>query len=263
MTTSTTDTPYLRRAEFLPEFAARWEPGQHVSLLGPTGRGKSTLMAQLLPLASSHEQAVIMAPKGRDPAFAALGRHTSRWPPKRPLGPLGIFQNHDDKPRPEIWRLEIPPIKPSGGSPQAQEEAVARYFRTMRGLFASVLAGAMARPEQPKDSQVIILDDSRILSDPKQMNLGMLVTANMMIGRSKKVSVVNNIQAPRWVPRELLDQATHVLIWRNRDKDVVKRLAEISGEFEPKWIEEEIANLDYHEALWIDGAADEVYVVGP
>ena len=54
----------MSRAEFLAEFGPNLKPGDHVSLIGPTGRGKSTLWGQTIPHCTAFDVVVVMAPKG-------------------------------------------------------------------------------------------------------------------------------------------------------------------------------------------------------
>lgn len=243
----------LSREEGVDELSARWGVGEHVTLLGPTGRGKSTLMSQVLPKLV-HDRIVICCPKGADPAYSELGHPTMVWPPKRPWqdqlkAVVGQQEDrHASGEGPQVWRIEVPVRK-------------LEDFSTLAGIYHRVLGDAMARREGRRDSVVILLDDSRLISDAKHMNLGPLVTANLMIGRSKGVSIVNNYQAPRWIPREGLDQVTHLLLWRNRDRDVVDRLAEI-GDLDGDVIREILGRLSFHECLWIDCRADELFVIG-
>lgn len=79
----------LTRGEFLDMFAAEYGSGQHVTFLGPTQRGKTTLSHQMLAQVISPEMRVHMLatkPKGRDPVMAKAAerlnlRIVSEWPP--------------------------------------------------------------------------------------------------------------------------------------------------------------------------------------
>lgn len=243
----------IGRADFLAQLGAEWRPGDHLSCLGPTGRGKSTLIGELIPRATRHDVVAVLSPKGADPAYAALGHPTRVWPPRRHwTEQLGILitghDRHEEDPGPLVWRVEVPIRKPED-------------FIALRGLYSTVLHSILARPENVKTSLMVVVDDSRFVCDPRSMRLEAPVRNGLIIGRSKKVTMVNNFQAPRWVPREGLDQVTHVLIWRNRDRDVAKRLTEISGSIDPREIEAAILNLGYHDHLWVDGRADEWRIV--
>lgn len=243
--------PRISRAQAVKSLGARWQPGDHMTLIGPTGRGKSTLMSQMLPHAQ-HDSIIILSPKGADPTYSKLGLGVKQWPPKQDFWDRlsEVFAGVPDRhaARPVIWRVEVP-IK------SLQD------FERVADAYRKVLQSMIERPQNPPDSIAVILDDSRMISDPKQLNLGSLVVGNLLVARSKRVSLVNNYQAPRWVPREGLDQGTQILMWRNRDRDVVRRLGEI-GDLDLDLIRSGLAGLDYYECLWIDGRSDEVFIVG-
>lgn len=241
----------LTRAAFVDELAGSWRPGDHLSTIGPTGRGKSTLIGQLVAAQRTHDEIVILSPKGVDRAYAGLGHPTRVWPPRRPWEERAILalglrpDRHEEGPK--VWRLETPVRK-------------IEDFARLGALYRAALASVLARRENARASLMVVIDDSRFVCD--QLGATKLVTAGLIIGRSKRVSIVNNFQAPRFVPREGLDQITHAIIFRNRDRDVVKRLTDISGDLDPKLVESLLRSLDYHEALWIDGRADRLAVVG-
>jgi hypothetical protein len=77
------------RREFLEEFGSYYKPGQHVTMIGPTQRGKTTLCLQLLKHVVSPElKCVILAgkPPGRDGTMAAAPDILNltvieEWPP--------------------------------------------------------------------------------------------------------------------------------------------------------------------------------------
>lgn len=241
----------MSRAEFIAEFGPNLKPGDHVSLIGPTGRGKSTLWGQVIPACNQFDTVVIMAPKGKDPAFAKLGHPTASWPPRMDWNEklkivLGKPDRQNEHPR--VWRIEVP-IKKEGD----MESRLIPIYRRVMGMVYT-------RTEAEKKSLMLVLDDSKFVCSDR----GMLkaVVNGLMIGRSKKVSIVNNFQRPGLgVPREGLDQITHALIAKNRDRDTAKRLTEISGAVDPKELEAVFGNLGYHEAVWVNGRTDEWHII--
>lgn len=243
----------LDRDDAIAKLGRALKPGEHVTLLGPTGRGKSTVVGDLIPYLD-FDMVAILAPKGADPAYAEHGHSTRSWPPRRAWGETFrvMFGQMDDRQedRPRVWRVETPIRKVSD-------------FAALQGLYGQVLGSVLAKPEsrpgKPGASLAVVVDDTRFTCD--QLRMSKLLTANLIIGRSKRASIISNLQAPRWAPRECLDQVSHCLIWRNRDRDVAKRLAEISGDLDPKLIEAAIGTLGFHDFLWIDGRRDRVFVV--
>lgn len=83
--------PVIGREEFVKQFGKDYSSGQHVTMLGPTQRGKTTLAMQLLSVCTSKERkAVILAgkPDGRDHTMEEAPdmlnmRRITEWPPVR------------------------------------------------------------------------------------------------------------------------------------------------------------------------------------
>lgn len=246
----------LNRAAFTERIAAQWEPGDHLAMIGPTHRGKSTLLSTIIP-ATQFDTVALLCPKGKDPAYAKLGASTKSWPPRRSRLELAgeLFgwpsaQHSSDEDKPRVWRLDVLPLtnKPAD-------------WANMRKVFADVLGEATRRSNTPKSSLLVVLDDSRLICDPRRLKLEAEVVTGLIIGRSKKVSIANMFQAPRYVPREGLDQITHGIIWPNEDRDVAMRLAEVSGYDRAEFMGWLRGLSNYHEALWFDVRARTIAVV--
>lgn len=83
--------PRVPRAEFLSAFGKRYRPGQHVTFLGPTQRGKTTLCIECLHVVINPQfKCLILAgkPPGRDPGLLEWApkylnlRVVQEWPPE-------------------------------------------------------------------------------------------------------------------------------------------------------------------------------------
>jgi hypothetical protein len=225
----------LTRSEFLDLFWSRQEAGQHLACLGPTGRGKTTLMGQLL--VKPPTDGVLIPTLGRpDPALQHLGEPATEWPPRMPLRLL----MHDNIPF--VRRFEHRPRKPSD-------------FGRVRNNYANLLQWMFARP-----GWTIYLPDLQVISDPRMMNLGKQIEQLLLTLRKEKSSVYMDAQAPRWIPSAANDQTSHVLIWKNRDKRVRQRLAEIANIdmdlFD--WLMDDIERFDF---VWVDSITEEIYHV--
>lgn len=246
----------LPRAEFVQRIGEQWEAGDHLAMIGPTHRGKSTLFSAMLPH-TCFDVVAILCPKGKDPAYAKLGASTKSWPPRRQrlevvaeLFGWPHATNTDENEKPRVWRLDALPLtnKPAD-------------WANMRKVFSDVLSEATRRKNNPKTSILVVLDDSRIICDPRRLRLEAEVVTGLIIGRSKKVSIANMFQAPRYVPREGLDQITHGIVWPNEDRDVAMRLAEISGYDRAEFMGWLRGLGNYHEALWFDVRSRTIAIV--
>lgn len=223
----------LGRKPFVDMLTERWKADQHLSLIGPVGRGKTFTARQLLTRRPG--RTLILAPKGPDPTLDGWGHKINRWPP----GPFV------PRPKDGAWRLLLqPPVKRTKDLPAMKES----FGKALEQVFR-------------QGDWTIYVDELQVLADPRMMGLGKLVEQLLVMGRSRKISVVSSIQVPRWAPKAAFDQASHVLMWRQRDKPALKRISEISG-VDTKEVEGLVRTLDFHEFVWVDAHNDELYVVG-
>lgn len=232
------DVETLTRAEFLEEFAARQEPGQHSVFYGPTGRGKSTLIRDALDVGACCLGNIgILNVKGPDKAFSDYGKLMKRWPPMLP-----VEVHKYGEPRPFVVRLE--------GSPKAD-------FKSLRALFESPLKWARGRGDW-----LWIMPDLQPLTDPKMTNLGAEVERMLLTLRAFGSSVWMDAQRPSWIPRAASDQVRHVVVFQNRDLGTVERLREILT-LPAKEMVPLMQGMDRHDFLWLDAIEDELfYVIG-
>jgi hypothetical protein len=239
----------MSRAEFCQELGRLWQPGDHMAQIGPTGRGKSTTLGQLIPH-TNFDTAVLMCIKGKDPAYAHLGHPTRDWPPKMDWSEkLRILLGAPDRQqaRPKVWRIEVPIRK------KADMEA-------RRAVFRRVLDMVYTRSENEKKTVLLVVDDAKVVAKDRLMMDA--IVDGFLIGRSKKVSLVTPFQRPGLgMPREAQDQPTHVLLGKNRDRDTAKRLTEISGAVDPAEIMAAMGGLKFYEFLWIDGRQDDWFTI--
>lgn len=198
---------------FIDLLRDEWEPGEHMSIIAPTGEGKTTVVTSILnDVGRKYELAI--DPKGGDSTLAALGWSRIHRIPAPPEWW-------------EVWKTD-PYRRMAEGEPF--RAIVGRVVRTVHDERR--LTVDLAHTLQEVFNQggwTVAVDEFQILADKRLMGLGKDAERLLIAARDKGVSLVMLFQAPRWVPRAAQDQSKWNLIGLTRDRDVVVRLSEILG----------------------------------
>lgn len=196
-----------------------WRPGQHCSIICPTGGGKSHLIRHgLLPIWRK-SRLIAIDPTADDLNYGVPFRHVSRFPGK--LQRQGVT--------PEWYRL----------TPSLDAEGREATRGVLQGVYR-------------EGAWVVDIDELRVITDPNAPCFGLKPEyENLMLrARKRRVTVIAATQAPRWVPSSFYDQPTHIYIGKILDEVARKRLREISGA-ETKEIVYVVAKLGRFEFLYV------------
>jgi hypothetical protein len=193
--------------EFLEEFSTLWKPGQHVSLIAPTGAGKTTFAHGIV---SRRRYVVALDVKGNDSTLDSFGfLRLTNWPGSRAMAKAVL--DNDNNGRPSRFVL---------GNPNRTEEDAKKLVRSLEHFLDD--AWEMG-------GWTIYADELMILTDRRMMNLSRRVDRMLVAARDRGISFVSSFQAPTWVTPMAAKQSAWVAISYTRDVDVVNRLAEILG----------------------------------
>ena len=220
----------VRWDDFLASFD--WRLGEHVSLIGSTGKGKTTLAMAILPF---RRAVVVWSSK---PADDTIDRFVTQ------PGRLGLR-----KPTPARPYLAIDHWPPPAGQYKVMLRPAAKNWDMQRSTKAFEFHGCVAQIMAPTGGNwCIFADDAYYLCE----HLGMKsdLTDVWAMGRSHGVSLVAATQRPAEIPL-LAYQATHLFLWRENDARNLKRLSEIAAA-DTKLIEATVQSLGPHEVLYVN-----------
>lgn len=187
----------IARADWLPGALREWHPGQHVSVVGPTGSGKSRLAIDLL---RGSRWVAAIGTKRTDGTLDTLlrdgYRRVPRWGAVRHRATIRGPRDERVIVWPE-WRAITDDHNP------IWEEA----------LNSAWLAGGWT----------LFLDELSAISDRQ------LLRALYTQSRSSGVSLLAGTQRPRWVPVETWTEATYVAVFRAHHRGDSDAVADAVG----------------------------------
>lgn len=202
----------------------QWHPGQHVTVLGPTGSGKTVLAHQLAQLRTYVQ---FWSIKSRDVETSALLRQ-------------GWSLTRDQVPDPIPGRPARWVVWPTGSTMRAARAA-------QRDVFGRLLDQAYRQ-----GGWTLLIDELTYVTD----DLGLIrdVRTALRTLRSDHVTVIACAQRPRRIPVEALTESSHIFVFRQPDSYDRDRLAELGGPLPPKELAAEVRALPAYHFLWIDRA---------
>ena len=170
-------TQTIRWSDFYRFFAAHWEQGEHVSIIGPTGRGKSTLAYALLPI---REWSVVTATKTRDETLTKFAKKY-RFKTQQRFRPDYEHQKYI------VW----PHFRKPGD--EAHQQVIFR--ETLDDVYV-------------QGGWCLYIDETWYFE--KVLKLGGLMNTFWSQSRSKDITFMAATQRPRNVPLMMYDQCTHL-----------------------------------------------------
>lgn len=213
--------------DFSRMFSRAYNQGEHVSLVGPTGTGKSVTGVEICRIIGARpardrrpSRVVILADKPRDDTIMRLHKEhdwpiIKEWPPS-------YGQEHCI-----IW-------------PRTSSE------RVQRDIFRPVLDAVYQ-----EGGQTVYIDEAAYFSDPPPDGLGLRGKLGKFwrAARSNKAAVVAGTQRPCAVPRLMWSEPSWVFVFAVEDEEDLKRVAQLSGQ--PLAVWRTVPRLGGHEFLCV------------
>lgn len=216
------------REEFIAE-RFDYKPGEHLTILAPTGNGKTTLAMQLLgEVATEEVPAVVLVMKPKDETAEEFGekngyKRIETWPPrKNPFAakPPGYL----------LW-----PRENWADLDETEVRQSAIFEKTFKDAY--------------RNGNYIIFADELFSLDNE---LGLEGDLNRLWtkGRSMGAGLWGATQRPANIPRNAYSQAQHLFISYDPDKDTRRRYGEIGG-MDPRLIMDAMEDTDEYEWVYV------------
>jgi ABC-type dipeptide/oligopeptide/nickel transport system ATPase component len=199
--------------DFQVMFLRSHRQGEHVSIVGPTGGGKTLVGTELCKLLATRKgknkrpaSVTILTFKPRDDTISALGWPVvKKWPPS-------YGEEHCI-----VW--------PRGGPPSSA-------IRKHRAVFIPLLDTIYA-----EGGQTVYIPEAAYFERPAPGGLSMGGTMEQFwtTARSLKLTLISDTQRPRSVTRLMWSEPSWVIILQPEDDDDLKRIAEMSGAKQSVW----------------------------
>lgn len=209
----------------------RWAQGEHVTLIGPTGSGKTTLVLAILHL---RRYVVFYGTKPRDKTLDKLAardgwkiiRSMVKWPRTTPASGSRVI----------FW--------PKYATPKDQPAQTAEITAHVESAFTT-------------GGWTLVVDETWWWTNV--LGLKRWLEALWSQGRSIGITLVAGTQRPAFIPLMAYDQATHVFFWRDNDETNLRRISGMNG-LHSHTIRATVSALPHHHVLYVNTRTGQMVV---
>ncbi len=222
---------------FIPWFSRQWQQGEHITIIGPTGSGKSYLALQLI---KTRRDYLLLLTKGHDKTLDRFIEKEEievikQWPPSGFSDKVALW--------PKFTGID---------SFQEQHTVFKNAINGYRTKTGKHIKGIYS-----EGSWSVLVDEVMYFREELHLEteLRMLWTQ----GRSNDISLVAGTQRPRDVPQLMLNQWSHLFVFQTSDRYEIDRLAAIGGNIS-NIIRENVPKLQRHYFLYVNRITAEAVI---
>lgn len=200
----------------------RWQQGEHLSIIGPTGTGKSYLSLKLL---ENRTYNVVFGTKVKDKTLESFSKEK------------GYTIQKSFKPNETIHKYILWPKFAKPGDE-----------RTQRRIFIDAFNAIFVQ-----GGWTVYIDETYYFSD--FLKLDYFLKLYWTQARSNHITLVASTQRPRDVPLLMYDQSYHLFFFKMNDEQDLKRIGGINNN-NSRIIRETVSELNRHEFLYVNVFGD-------
>lgn len=206
-------------AEFQRKYF-RWQQGEHLAAVAPTGAGKTTLFESLM---SYRRCSIMFGTKPADKMYNRIIRNHGF----KVIGSVKEIKPWDEKVL--LWPGR------TGSIPQrvtAQRDA----FREAMDMIVS------------QQAWTVWVDECKYISEFLKLRTELTYCLEQL--RSIEATVISGAQRPTHLPLSVLANSSHVFLWKSNNRDDARKLADVGG-IDARQLTEEMKSLDEHEFIYV------------
>lgn len=222
-----TETECFSWGEALVRMA--WKQGEHITLVGRTGCGKTELMIELM---KHRRWTVFLNTKRVDPTQDTLKGMGCRVTKDGNINPQASSR----------WIVKPPWSRKVIGNTDEIHATI--FTRTLTEAFWQT-------------GWTVCIDELEFIN--RDLKIIAPVDKLLRQGRSQGNSMILGTQRPRHVTLHAYEQATHLFLWKQQDLGNVERAAELAGVNQAK-VMEMMPNLSKHDVLYVNADTGETFI---